>query len=67
MDFDQGFGISGLGRHEETPIIPTVEVIERLEKLEAEATYCRVCGCSDLFDGAMFTTGDGDVCDDCFG
>ena len=67
-DFDRtGLGIGGLGRHEEPPIVPTVKAIKRLERMEAGATHCRRCGCSDVFDGAMFTTGGGDVCDDCFG
>lgn len=65
-DFDSGLGIGGLGRHQEKPIIPTVAQMERMEKLEAQATTCRRCGQSDL-DGAMFTTGGGgSICDDCF-
>ena len=66
QDFDSGLGIGGLGRNQEAPIVPTVEQIERVEQLEASATYCRTCGQSDVFDGAMFTTGGGSVCDDCF-
>jgi len=44
---------------------PTAEQIGRVVSREKRATYCRVCGQSDIFDGAMFTTGGGDVCDDC--
>ena len=66
-DFSEsGLGIGGLGTHQEMPIIPTVAVIERIEKAEAEMIVCRRCGCSDIFDGAMFTDGGGDICDDCF-
>ena len=66
LDFDRGFGIGGLGRHVEQPIVPSIAAIERVEKMEARATYCRHCGQSDVFDGAMFTTGGGNICDDCF-
>jgi hypothetical protein len=65
-DFDSGLGIGGLGRHQEKPIIPTVAQMERMEQLEAKATTCRRCGQNDTFDGAMFTTGGGNTCDDCF-
>ena len=61
-----GLGIGGLGTHQEMPIIPTVAAIERVERLEAEMIVCRRCGASDVFDGAMFTDGGGDICDDCF-
>jgi hypothetical protein len=66
-DFDGGFGIGGLGRHEETPIIPSVKAIERVQRMHDTDVICRRCGSSKNFDGAMFTTGGGDVCDDCFG
>jgi len=68
-DFDRtGLGIGNLGRYVEEPAVPTIQQIERLEKLEAQAQYCKRCGCSDVFDGAMFTTiaGSG-LCDDCCG
>lgn len=66
-DFDRGgFGIGGLGSYEEPPVIPTLAQMERLEQLERQARYCRRCHQSDVFDGAMFTTGGGDICDDCF-
>jgi len=61
-----GLGIGGLGTYDEKPIIPTVATIQRVERLESEMTVCRRCGASDVFDGAMFTDGGGDICDDCF-
>lgn len=67
LDFStSGLGIGGLATFQETPIIPTIAQIERVERLENEMIVCRHCGASDIFDGAMFTTGGGDVCDDCF-
>lgn len=67
-DFDKGFGIGGLGRHVEAPVIPTIAQMKRLERLEAQAHSCRRCGESDVFDGAMFTTAPSSgLCDDCFG
>ena len=66
-DFSEsGLGIGGLGAYDEKPIIPTVAAIQRVERLEAEMIVCRRCGASDVFDGAMFTDGGGDICDDCF-
>ncbi len=65
-DFDGGFGIGGLGRNQEKPTVPTVKQIDLWEQLEANAVFCRRCGQSDVFDGAMFTTGGGGVCDDCY-
>lgn len=68
QDFDRGFGIGGLGRHQEPPTIPTAEQIERIERLEQDDVICRRCGASMNFDGAMFTTGGfSGLCDDCFG
>ena len=61
------FGIGSLGRHVEMPATPSLAAMERIEKMEARACYCRRCGQSDVFDGAMFTTGGGSICDDCFG
>lgn len=61
-------GIGGIGTYEENemPQIPTVAQIERQERLERQATCCRRCGRSDVFDGAMFTTlGSSGICDDC--
>lgn len=61
-----GLGIGGLGRHIEETLIPSVEAIVRVEKMEAQAQYCKQCGESDVFDGAMFTTMAGSgYCDDC--
>lgn len=65
IDFDRGFGIGGLGRYEESYLVPTVPQIRCMSELEAEAKICRCCGQSE-FDGAMFTTITyGDICDDC--
>jgi len=61
-----GLGIGGLGRHIETPIVPSIEAIKRVEQMEREMIVCRRCGQSDLFDGAMFTTSGTNICDDCF-
>ena len=67
-DFDRGFGIGGLGRYQEDPIIPSVTAIERVERMEARARTCRRCGQSDVFDGAMFTTdASSGLCDECYG
>lgn len=66
-DFSGGFGIGGLGRYIEPPIIPSAAALEREERREARAIVCKRCGGSEL-TGAMFTTcAGGDVCDDCFG
>lgn len=65
-DFDTGLGIGGLSRHRENLVIPTVAQMERVEERIKRATTCRRCGQDDEFDGAMFTTGGGNVCDDCF-
>lgn len=67
-DFDRGFGIGGLGRYVEDPIIPSLAAMERAERMEAQARYCSRCGESDLFDGVMFSTDPGSgLCDDCYG
>ena len=67
-DFDRGFGIGGLARYAEPPVIPTVQQMERVAKLEAQAVRCRRCGDTDMFDGAMFTTDAASgLCDDCYG
>ena len=67
-DFDRtGAGIGGINRLQEDLIIPTKAAFERYERLEARATYCRRCGKSDVFDGAMFTTDPASgLCDDCY-
>lgn len=61
-------GIGGIGIYadNEMPIVPSERAIARLERMEKRATYCRRCGQSDVFDGAMFTTlGGTNICDDC--
>jgi len=67
-DYCGAMGIGGIGIYAENemPSVPSVRAIERMEKLEKRARRCRRCGQTDVFDGAMFTTGGGDVCDDCF-
>jgi len=66
-DFDRtGAGIGGINRLQDDPIIPTQAALERYEQMQARATHCRRCGCSDVFDGAMFTTDPASgLCDDC--
>ena len=62
-----GLGIGGLGSYQEPPFIPTLTQMERMERLEAEATTCRRCGQDDVFGGAMFTTdASSGLCDDCY-
>ena len=61
-----GLGIGGLGNYDEPAIIPSVKAIEREQYLFDTDVVCRKCGASKNFDGAMFTNGGGDVCDDCF-
>jgi len=60
-----GLGIGGLANYEETPVIPSVRAMERVQRMHDTDVICRRCGASKNFDGAMFTTG-GNVCDDCF-
>ena len=61
-----GLGIGGLANYDEPTIVPSVTAIKRTERIERKMTVCHRCGASDLIDGAMFTTGGGNVCDDCF-
>lgn len=65
QDFDQGFGIGGLGRHIEDPYIPTVAQMEREDARRASAKACKRCGQSE-YSGAIFTTTH-TLCDDCVG
>ena len=65
-DFDKGFGVGGLANYDELSIIPSIAAMKRLEQIEAAMQVCRRCGESDLLDGAMFTTGGSNVCDDCY-
>lgn len=44
----------------------TEKSLEKLEKMQEQAHYCKRCGQSDVFDGIQFTNGGGDICDDCF-
>jgi hypothetical protein len=62
------FGIGGIGiaTENETPIIPSARAVERVQRMHDTDVVCRRCGASQNFDGAMFTTGGGDICDDCF-
>ena len=61
-------GIGGIGIYTENemPLIPSESAWAHYEKQAARARTCRRCGQTDVFDGAMFTTGGGDICDDCF-
>lgn len=61
-----GLGIGALGTFVEELPVPTVAQIERYERKMATATVCRRCGKDDAYDGAMFTTGGDNICDDCF-
>ena len=65
-DFDRGYGIGGLGKHEEKPVAPTAGQIEQVVRQERRARRCKACGCSEL-DGARFTTdASSGLCDDCY-
>ena len=61
-----GLGMGGLSTYEEQPIIPTIAQIDHAQHLMDTDIICRKCGASMNFDGAMFTTGGCDICDDCF-
>lgn len=65
-DIDSGLGIWGINNDQSLPTLPSRETIERVQHLYATDVICRRCGASKNFDGAMFTTGGGDICDDCF-
>ena len=64
-DYDKGFGNGGLGKYVEAQIIPSAKSIGKMQKLTDTDVICRVCGASKNFDGAMFTNGSDDICDDC--
>ena len=67
QDFDSGLGIGGLERHTEPLIIPTANVLKRMEQ-EDNAQRCKRCGGTEYTTGAMFTTASSSgKCDDCFG
>lgn len=61
-----GLGIGGINNDQSMPVIPSVQAIERVQRMHDTDIICRRCGASKNFDGAMFTTGGGDICDDCF-
>lgn len=61
-----GLGIGGLANYEEAPVIPSVQALERVQRMHDTDVVCRRCGASKNFDGAMFTTGGRNICDDCF-
>lgn len=65
-DIDSGLGIGGINNDQSLPAIPSIRAIERVQHLMDTDIICRRCGASKNFDGAMFTTGGGDICDDCF-
>jgi len=64
MDSDSGLGIGGINNDQSMPIIPSAEAIGRRMEAEKSAKVCRKCGESSL-DGARFTNGGGNICDDC--
>ena len=67
QDFSRsGLGIGSLSHHIEDPLIPSEAGLARVEQMHTQATTCRRCHQSDLFDGAMFTTDPASgLCDDC--
>ena len=66
-DFDHsGLGIGGINNDQSSPVIPSARALERIQRMHDTDIVCRRCGASKNFDGAMFTTGGGDICDDCF-
>lgn len=65
MDIDSGLGIGGINNDQSAPFVPSVSAIERVQRMHDTDTVCRRCGASQRFDGAMFTTIGGDICDDC--
>jgi len=65
MDIDSGLGIGGINNDQAAPFVPSVAAIERVQRMHDTDTVCRRCGASATFDGAMFTTIGGNICDDC--
>lgn len=64
-DIDSGLGIGGINNDQQMPDVPTVQALERLQRLYDTDIICRRCGASKNF-GAMFSTLAGsDICDDC--
>jgi len=67
LDFSSsGLGIGGINNDQTMPFVPSVAAIKRVQRMRDNDVVCLRCGASQNFDGAMFTTGGGDVCDDCF-
>ena len=61
-----GLGIGGINNDQSLPEIPSIAAMDRVQRMMDTDIICRRCGASQNFDGAMFTTGGGDICDDCF-
>jgi len=61
-----GLGIGGINNDQSLPEIPSAQALERVQRMTDTDVICRCCGASKNFDGAMFTTGGGNICDDCF-
>jgi len=66
-DTDSGLGIGGIGGDQSSPFIPSEKTLKRMEDLQKKAKTCRRCKQTDIFDGAMFTNGGINICDDCGG
>lgn len=58
-DFDKGFGIGGLGRHIETPMIPTVAQIAASERQPQEGQYVYPSGTTQ---GTAMVNGRCEIC-----
>jgi hypothetical protein len=64
-DTDSGLAIGGINNDQSMPIIPTERAIAKAQYMLDTDVICRRCGASRNFDGAMFTTVGGNICDDC--
>lgn len=64
-DTDSGLGIGGINNDQSMPFVPSAAAIARVQHMHDTDTVCRRCGASAYFDGAMFTTVGGNLCDDC--
>jgi hypothetical protein len=63
-DFDGGFGIGGLGRYEEIPVVPTIAQLDR--QARREANYVR-CDCGHRVPAAQVMNASlGTACPDCY-
>ena len=66
IDIDSGLGIGGINNDQSMPTIPSIEALERVQRMEDTDIVCKRCHSSKNFDGAMFTTMAGSgICDDC--